>query len=122
MAGWVQNGRIRVFANGEKQLDFNQVEMPPIDSIEIAHDFYGVSQAIGYRMVRFAESTPDFSQVISSSGCHLSGREGPPDQNEVCFFCHYVWMCQDGRVGRPIRPAIRYRRVKKPDPGIRSGC
>ena len=41
LALWVQNGRIRVFVNGEKQLDFNQVEMPPIDSVEIAHDFYG---------------------------------------------------------------------------------
>jgi outer membrane protein OmpA-like peptidoglycan-associated protein len=68
LAVWVQNGRIRVFTNGEKQLDFNQVDMPPIDSVEMAHDFYGANQAIGYRMVRFAESTPDFSQVISSSG------------------------------------------------------
>jgi outer membrane protein OmpA-like peptidoglycan-associated protein len=64
----VQNGRLRVFTNGEKQLDFNQVEMPAIDSIELAHDFYGANQTIGYRMVRFAESTPDFSQVISASG------------------------------------------------------
>jgi len=68
LALWVQNGRLRVFTNGEKQLDFNQVEMPPIDSIELAHDFYGANQAIGYRTVRFAESTPDFSQVIASSG------------------------------------------------------
>ncbi len=68
LALWVQNGRLRVFTNGEKQLDFNQVDMPQIDSIEMAHDFYGANQAIGYRTVRFAESTPDFSQVISSSG------------------------------------------------------
>jgi outer membrane protein OmpA-like peptidoglycan-associated protein len=68
LALWVQNGRIRVFTNGEKQLDFNQVEMPPIDTVELAHDFYGANQAIGYRKVRFAESTPDFSQVIASSG------------------------------------------------------
>ena len=68
LALWVQNGRIRVFTNGEKQLDFNQVDLPAIDSIELAHDFYGTNQAIGYRMVRFAESAPDFSQVISSSG------------------------------------------------------
>lgn len=68
LALWVQNGRLRVFIDGEKQLDFNQVDMPPIDSIEFAHDFYGEKQSIGYRMVRFAESTPDFSQVISSSG------------------------------------------------------
>jgi outer membrane protein OmpA-like peptidoglycan-associated protein len=68
LALWVQNGRIRVFTNGEKQLDFNQVEMPQIDSVELSHDFYGANQSIGYRMVRVAESTPDFSQVIASSG------------------------------------------------------
>lgn len=72
LAIWVQNGRLRVFTNGEKQLDFNQVEMPAIDSIEFAHDFYGANQAIGYRMVRFAESTPDFSQVITSSGRYVT--------------------------------------------------
>jgi OOP family OmpA-OmpF porin len=68
LALWVQNGRIRVFTNGEKHLDFNQVDMPPIDRVEMAHDFYGANQAIGYRTVRFAESTPDFSQVINSTG------------------------------------------------------
>ena len=67
LALWVQNGRLRVFLDGEKQLDFNQVEMPPIDSIEFVNDIYA-NQSLGYRMVRFAESTPDFSQVISSSG------------------------------------------------------
>ncbi len=68
LALWVQDGRVRVFTNGEKQLDFNQVEMPLIDAVEITHDFYGANQSIGYRTVRFAESTPDFSQVISSAG------------------------------------------------------
>jgi outer membrane protein OmpA-like peptidoglycan-associated protein len=72
LALWVQNGRIRVFTNGEKQLDFNQVDLPPIDSVELAHDFYGTNQAIGYRTVRFAESTPDFSQVIASSGRYVT--------------------------------------------------
>ena len=72
LALWVQNGRLRVFTNGEKQLDFNQVEMPAIDSVEFAHDFYGANQSIGYRSVRFAESTPDFSQVIASSGRYVS--------------------------------------------------
>lgn len=69
LAMWVQNGRLRVFLNGEKQLDFNQVEMPAMNKVEFAHTFNGArNQAIGYRMVRFAESTPDFSQVISSAG------------------------------------------------------
>jgi outer membrane protein OmpA-like peptidoglycan-associated protein len=73
LALWVQNGRLRVYVNGEKHLDFNQVEMAPVDSIEFAHDFYGPpSQSIGYRMVRFAESTPDFSQVISSTGRYVT--------------------------------------------------
>jgi len=67
LAVWVQDGRLRIFVNGDKQLDFNQVEMPPIDEVEFAHDFYG-GKSIGYRTVRFAESTPDFSQVITSSG------------------------------------------------------
>ncbi len=71
LALWVQNGRLRVFVNGEKQLDFNQVEMPPIDKVEFMHDFYG-GESLGYRMVRFAESTPDFSQVIGSSGRYVT--------------------------------------------------
>jgi OOP family OmpA-OmpF porin len=72
VALWVQNGRMRTFVNGEKQLDFNQVELPPIDGIEITHDFYGAGAAIGYRMVRFAESAPDFSQVIASTGRYVT--------------------------------------------------
>jgi outer membrane protein OmpA-like peptidoglycan-associated protein len=71
LAVWVQDGRLRVFVNGEKQLDFNQVEMPAIDKVEFAHDFYG-GKSIGYRMMRFAESTPDFSQVINSSGRYVT--------------------------------------------------
>ena len=72
LALWVQNGRVRVFLNGEKQLDFNQVDMPALDQVEMAHDFYGANQSIGYRMVRFAESTPDFSQMIASSGRYVT--------------------------------------------------
>ncbi len=72
LAVWVQNGRVRSFANGEKLLDFNQVEMPAIDSIEIANETLGAGADLGYRMVRFAESTPDFSQVIASSGRYVT--------------------------------------------------
>ncbi|HPT26324.1 MAG TPA: OmpA family protein [Bryobacteraceae bacterium] len=68
IALWVQNGRLRAFLNGEKLLDFNQVEMPVIDKVELDHGFNGANQYMAYRLVRFAESTPDFSQVISSSG------------------------------------------------------
>jgi OmpA-OmpF porin, OOP family len=69
---WVQNGRLRVFFNGEKRLDFNQVELPEIDKVEMLHEVNGLGQTFGYRSVRFAESTPDFSQVIGSAGRYVS--------------------------------------------------
>ena len=73
LALWLQNGRLRVFFKDEKHLDFNQVQMPPIDKVEIEHGFSGANaKSIGYRMVRFAESTPDFSQVITSSGRYVT--------------------------------------------------
>jgi OmpA-OmpF porin, OOP family len=73
LALWLQNGRLRVFFKGDKQLDFNQVEMPPIDKVEIEHGLSGANaKSIGYRMVRFAESTPDFSQMITSSGRYVT--------------------------------------------------
>jgi outer membrane protein OmpA-like peptidoglycan-associated protein len=72
IALWVQNGRMRSFANSEKLLDFNQVDMPPIDSIELSHGFLGANPSLAYRSVRFAESTPDFSQVISASGRYVT--------------------------------------------------
>jgi OmpA-OmpF porin, OOP family len=73
LALWVQNGRVRAFVNGEKQVDANQVELPAIDNIEIlSYVPAGQKQTVGYRTVRFAESTPDFSQVIASTGRYVS--------------------------------------------------
>jgi OmpA-OmpF porin, OOP family len=73
LALWLQNGRLRIFFKDEKQLDFNQVALPPIDKVEIEHGFSGANaKSIGYRVVRFAESTPDFSQVITSSGRYVT--------------------------------------------------
>ncbi len=72
IALWVQNGRVRAFMNGEKHVDANQVELPEINKVEILSSIAGANQAVGYRSVRFAESTPDFSQVISASGRYVS--------------------------------------------------
>jgi OmpA-OmpF porin, OOP family len=72
LALWVQNGRMRSYANGEKLLDFNQVEMPPIDSVEFDDGVLGAAPAFGYRMLRFAESIPDFSQVLMASGRYVA--------------------------------------------------
>jgi outer membrane protein OmpA-like peptidoglycan-associated protein len=71
LAVWIQNGRMRSYINGEKHLDFNQVELPPIDGVDIENGFLGADASLAYRMVRFAESTPDFSQIIASSGRYI---------------------------------------------------
>ena len=72
LALWVQNGRVRIYVNGEKHIDVNQVDLPPIDNVEIITAMGGTGQSIGYRSIRFAESTPDFSQVIASTGRYVS--------------------------------------------------
>jgi OmpA-OmpF porin, OOP family len=71
VALWVQNGRMRSFVNGEKLLDFNQVELPPIDSVELDNGILGKAW-FGFRSVRFAESTPDFSQVLATTGRYVT--------------------------------------------------
>jgi len=66
LALWLQEGRLRVFVNGEKQLDVNQLDdLPAIDRVELRGAPTGAGVAIGLRTVRFAESTPDLGQVIA---------------------------------------------------------
>ena len=68
---WMQNGRVRVFVNGDKKLDFNQVELMPTDRVDI-NSSVSAGAAVGFRSVRFAESAPDFSQTILASGRYVS--------------------------------------------------
>jgi OmpA-OmpF porin, OOP family len=72
LALWVQDGRLRAFVNGEKQLDFNQIDVLPVDRVELQASITGSGPAVGYRSVRFAESAPDFSQLIMASGRYVS--------------------------------------------------
>ncbi|MEN6607068.1 MAG: OmpA family protein [Bryobacteraceae bacterium] len=68
---WLQNGRMRFYLNGQRVMDVNQITMPELGKIEVYVDGPGRNDPTGYvgfQFVRFAESTPDFSQVISSSG------------------------------------------------------
>lgn len=67
---WVQDGRVRAYVNGERIIDVNQVELAPILSVSVESEVG--DQAVGYRFVRFAESAPDFSQVISASGRYVT--------------------------------------------------
>jgi outer membrane protein OmpA-like peptidoglycan-associated protein len=67
---WIQNGRLRVYINGQRVVDVNQVELPPLTGAEL-----GVETEpgkTGYRFVRIAESTPDFSQIITSTGRYVT--------------------------------------------------
>lgn len=68
---WVQNGRLRFYLNGQKVVDVNQVELPPLKTAQLLIEPYD-GQKFSYRMMRIAESTPDFSQTIAASGRYIS--------------------------------------------------
>ena len=69
---WVQNGRVRGYANGNRIGDVNQVTLPLIDVIEV-HGHPGAGgEAVGLRQVRFAESAPDFAAAMQASGKYVT--------------------------------------------------
>lgn len=69
---WVQNGRVRGYANGNRIGDVNQVTLPPIDVIEV-HGHPGAGgEAVGLRQVRLAESAPDFAAAMQASGKYVT--------------------------------------------------
>jgi outer membrane protein OmpA-like peptidoglycan-associated protein len=67
---WVQNGRLRIYINGVRAVDVNQVNLPPLTGAELAPE-YGEAK-LGYRLVRIAESVPDLGQIIMSSGRYVT--------------------------------------------------
>jgi OmpA-OmpF porin, OOP family len=70
---WVQNGRLRLYINGKRVLDVNQLNnLPAIERLELILENLGEQGAYGIRNIRVAESTPDFGQVISSSGRYVT--------------------------------------------------
>jgi OmpA-OmpF porin, OOP family len=74
-AFWVQNGRMRFYINDKRVMDINQVDLPELASIELHTEGPGGNDPTGFVGVhyyRFAESTPDFSQVIMSSGRYVT--------------------------------------------------
>jgi outer membrane protein OmpA-like peptidoglycan-associated protein len=66
---WAQQGRVRAYLNGERFLDVNQVEFDPITYVEASIGGYRPN---GVRSVRIAESAPDFSSVINSTGKYVT--------------------------------------------------
>jgi outer membrane protein OmpA-like peptidoglycan-associated protein len=72
---WLQDGRIRVYMNGVRVIDVNQVDvdMARVAYVKFALDMNNSPEAVvGLRRVRFAESAPDFSKVIVASGRYVT--------------------------------------------------
>lgn len=69
---WIQNGRARVFLNGEKALDVNQVALPALDKVEIRTQLSVAGVTAGYRSIRIAESAPTFGEVMAAAGRYVS--------------------------------------------------
>ena len=68
---WVQNGRLRIYYNGQKVADVNQLELPDFDyAYMVVNDF--ADGPLGFTRVRFAESTPDFSRSIMADGRYVT--------------------------------------------------
>lgn len=72
VAFWAQQGRVRVYVDGNRVIDANQTQIPALASLRLHSDFYGDSSPIGIRSVRVAQSAPDFSQVLASTGKYVT--------------------------------------------------
>jgi OOP family OmpA-OmpF porin len=73
-AVWCQKGRLRLYVNGQRMFDVNQITLPEMGTPRVVIDVYNdpEKEYVGFRTVRFAESTPDFSQMISSAGRYVT--------------------------------------------------
>jgi len=64
---WAQEGRIRIYINGKRAVDGNQIALGEINYVDMDA---GVDQEhggwVGIRRARIAEAAPDFSKTIMS--------------------------------------------------------
>ena len=68
---WIQNGRFRVYVNGNRAMDMNQVSLPAIQFLKL-WSRGGSDVHIGIRRVRLAESAPDFAAEIQAAGKYVT--------------------------------------------------
>jgi OmpA-OmpF porin, OOP family len=69
LAVWYQDARIRIYVNDQRAVDVNQVELKPWSRTFL--DFTSDSP-VELGAVRIAESVPDISQVLLSTGKYVS--------------------------------------------------
>ena len=65
---WVQDGRIRIYMNGIRAMDVNQIALEQINFIDMEAVVEPETPGAyaGIRKARFAETSPDFGKVIMS--------------------------------------------------------
>ena len=82
---WAQQGRVRVYVDGTRVVDANQTQIPALGGgMRLHSDFYGGSGPIGIRSVRVAESAPDFSKVLATTGKYVThGINFDPDSDRL---------------------------------------
>lgn len=69
---WLQEGRLRVYLNGNRISDANQLKLPALETAALLAEPEGEGDKVTYRMVRIAESAPDFSRTIAASGRYVT--------------------------------------------------
>ena len=70
---WVQNGRLRVYLNGTRIVDANQLKLPDLErAVLIEQPDHSRNASASLRSVRIAESTPDFSRSIMATGRYIT--------------------------------------------------
>ena len=72
---WLQNGRLRLYLNEVRVFDVNQINLGGLASVEadiFTNQSAGQTEKyVGLQGARFAESVPDFSQVLTSTGRYI---------------------------------------------------
>ncbi len=69
---WCQNGRFRVYANGKRAVDANQINLPPMNAPIVTVGNANGTAYVGFRNIRIGESTPDFGKMIESTGRYVT--------------------------------------------------
>jgi outer membrane protein OmpA-like peptidoglycan-associated protein len=69
LAIWFQNSRIRLYVNDERAVDINQVELKPWSRAVLQ---FSSDSPASLGTVRIAESMPDISQILLSTGKYVS--------------------------------------------------
>lgn len=68
-AMWIQDGRLRLYLNGNRLMDLNQISVK-FDRVSLRASSDALPVFLG--PVRIAESAPDFSQTILASGRYVT--------------------------------------------------